>query len=124
MSSAKLYYVRPFPELLSCFFSLIESEISEQASRQVASEEQKKLFVNMPGAVIYVIITWAEAKILKIKIAKCVGALKMKTCVESLQKRTNFQYTEFSSIIGLVLTDRRNILDTRRKSAGGKSFSR
>ena len=78
----------------------------------------------MPGAVIYVIITWAEAKILKIKIAKCVGALKMKTCVESLQKRTNFQYTEFPSIIGLVLTDRRNILDTRRKSAGGKSFSR
>ena len=124
MSSAKLYYVRPFPELLSCFFSLIESEISEQASRQVASEEQKKLFVNMPGAVIYVIIKWAETKILKIKIAKCVGALKMKTCVESLQKRTNFQYTEFSSIIGLDLTDRRNILDTRRKSAGGKSFSR
>ena len=78
----------------------------------------------MPGAVIYVIITRAETKILKIKIAKCVGALKMKTCVESLQKRTNFQYTEFSSIIGLVLTDRRNILDTRRKSAGGKSFSR
>ena len=37
--SAKLYYVRPFPGLLSSFFSIIESEISEQASRQVATEE-------------------------------------------------------------------------------------
>ena len=44
MPSAKLYYVWPFPGLLSGFFSLIESEISEQASRQVATEEPNKGF--------------------------------------------------------------------------------
>ena len=47
------------------FFSIIESEISEQASRQVATEEPNKGFVNIPGAVIYVIKSWAEAKVLK-----------------------------------------------------------
>ena len=42
--SAKLYYVRPFPGLLSSFFRrLIESEISEQASRQVAKREPNSL---------------------------------------------------------------------------------
>ena len=34
--------VRPFPGLLSSFFSIIESEISEQASRHVATEESSK----------------------------------------------------------------------------------
>ena len=34
----------PFPELLSSFFSLIESEILEQASRQVTTEEPNKGF--------------------------------------------------------------------------------
>ena len=47
--------VRPFAGLLFSFFSIIESEISEQASRQVATEEPNKGFVNIPGAVIYVI---------------------------------------------------------------------
>ena len=41
-SSAKLCYVRPFPGFLSRFFSLIESGISEQASRQIATEEPNK----------------------------------------------------------------------------------
>ena len=40
--SAKLYFVRPFRGPLFNFFSSIESEISEQASRQVAREELKK----------------------------------------------------------------------------------
>ena len=44
-----------FPDFSLAFFSLIESEISEQASRQVATEEPKQRFVNMPSAVIYVI---------------------------------------------------------------------
>ena len=47
------------------FFFFFESEISEQSSRQIALEEPKQRFVNMPGAVIDVIITWAETKILK-----------------------------------------------------------
>ena len=47
--------VRPFPGLLSSFFPIIESELSEQGSRQVATEEPTK--VNIPGAVIYVIKT-------------------------------------------------------------------
>ena len=38
MSSAKLYYVLPFPGLLSSFFR----EISEQTSRQLATKEQRK----------------------------------------------------------------------------------
>ena len=42
MPSAKLYYVRPFPGFLSSFFSLIEGEISEQASREVATEKPNK----------------------------------------------------------------------------------
>ena len=40
--AAKLYYVRAFPGLLFSFFPIIESEISEQASRQVATEEPNK----------------------------------------------------------------------------------
>ena len=40
--SAKLCYVRPFPGLLFSFFPIIESEISEQASRQVAIEEPEE----------------------------------------------------------------------------------
>ena len=42
--STKLCYVPPFPGLLSSFFSLIDSEFSEQANRQVATEEPKKYF--------------------------------------------------------------------------------
>ena len=42
MPSAKLYYVRPFPRFLSSFFSLIEGEITEQASREVATEKPNK----------------------------------------------------------------------------------
>ena len=40
--SAKLYFVRPFPGPLFNFFSSIESEISEQASWQVVTEEPEK----------------------------------------------------------------------------------
>ena len=40
--SAKLYHVWPFPGLLPSFLSLIESEISEQVSQQVATEELNK----------------------------------------------------------------------------------
>ena len=44
--SAKLYFVRPFPgplfNLTFNFFSSIESEISEQASRVVVTEEPEK----------------------------------------------------------------------------------
>ena len=36
------------------FFSLIESKILAQASRQVATEEPKKIFLKRLGAVIYV----------------------------------------------------------------------
>ena len=39
--STKLCYVPPFPGLLSSFFSLTDSEFSEQASRQVVTEEPK-----------------------------------------------------------------------------------
>ena len=42
MPSAKLYFVRPFRGPLFNFFSSIENEISEQAIRQVATEELKK----------------------------------------------------------------------------------
>ena len=37
-----MYHVRPSPGLLSCLLSLIEGEISEQTSRQVATEEPNK----------------------------------------------------------------------------------
>ena len=37
--SAKLNHVRPFPGLFSSFFLLTESESSEQASREIATEE-------------------------------------------------------------------------------------
>ena len=39
---AKLYYVPPFPGLLYSFFPIIESEILQQASWQVATEEPNK----------------------------------------------------------------------------------
>ena len=39
LPTAKLHYVRLFPGLLSGFFALIGSEISEQASWRVATEE-------------------------------------------------------------------------------------
>ena len=39
LPTAKFHYVRLFPGLLSVFFALIVSEISEQASWQVATEE-------------------------------------------------------------------------------------
>ena len=42
--SAKLNHVRPFPGLFSSFFSLIESEIFEQASREIATEEPTNVF--------------------------------------------------------------------------------
>ena len=38
-----------FPGLLSDFFSLIESEISEKASQQVATEEPDKGCENVKG---------------------------------------------------------------------------
>ena len=42
MLSAELYYGRPFPGILFSSFSFTESEISEQASWQVTTEEPKK----------------------------------------------------------------------------------
>ena len=64
------------------------------------------------------------SKLGRIKIVKCVnvGSLKMKTCVESIQKKNNgpnFQCTKFS-VIELVLTE---LSGTRRKLGRGKSFS-
>ena len=50
---------------------------------------------------------------LRIKIVKCVGVGKMKKA---------FKQTKLS-VIDLVLTDRRNLLGTRPKSAYGKSSS-
>ena len=42
--SAKLYCVRPFPGLsLVFFFSVIESDISEEASQQIVTEEPNKV---------------------------------------------------------------------------------
>ena len=38
-ASAKLYYVRPFPRLLSSFFSLIESEIRNRRADRVSRDE-------------------------------------------------------------------------------------
>ena len=53
----------------------------------------------------------------------CVSAkAQEEKCVESLQKKTNgrnFPHTKFS-VIGLVLTDRRNLPGTLPKSACGK----
>ena len=50
-SSAKFYHFRRFPGLLSSFFSIIESEPAS------SNRWTKQRFVNMPGAVIYVIVT-------------------------------------------------------------------
>ena len=41
--SAKLYFVWPFQGLLSSFFSSMESEILEQTSRWVGTEEPNKV---------------------------------------------------------------------------------
>ena len=60
MQSANLYYVPPLSRLLSSFFLLIESEISEQVSKQ--------RLVNIPSAVIDIIIMREETKILKEKV--------------------------------------------------------
>ena len=38
-STKLVTYVQPFPRLLFSFFLIIESEISEPASQQVATEE-------------------------------------------------------------------------------------
>ena len=62
--SAKLYYVRPFPRLLSGFFIVSwkgNFVTSETASSNRRTEQR---FVNIPSAVIYLIRTWAETKIL------------------------------------------------------------
>ena len=58
--SANLYYFPPLSRLLSSFFLLIESEISEQVSKQ--------RLVNIPSAVIDIIIMREETKILKEKV--------------------------------------------------------
>ena len=47
------------------FFFLSESETSELAGQQVATDEPKQRFVNMPGAVIYIILTRADKRVLK-----------------------------------------------------------
>ena len=61
-----------------------------------------------------------------IKIVKCVGAKaqdeKMRWNTTKTNDGRSFQYTKFS-VIDLVLTDKRNISDTRAKSAYGKSSS-
>ena len=53
-----------FPGLFFSFLSLIESEISKQGSRQVATEQLNK-GLDMLGAVIDVIITLAEQSTVK-----------------------------------------------------------
>ena len=65
MLSASLYYVWPFSRLLSSFFfSLIVSEILEQASRHVATEEPNKTLFTIQqnkaqSGLFYVLnITW------------------------------------------------------------------
>ena len=61
-----------------------------------------------------------------IKIVKCVGAKaqdeKMRWNTTKTNNGRSFQYTKFS-VIDLVLTDKRNISDTRAKSACGKFSS-
>ena len=54
--SANMSYVQPFPGLLSSFLSSIESKISEQGSRQVATVKSQTKFVNIPSTVFDVII--------------------------------------------------------------------
>ena len=68
--SAKLYYVRPFPGLLSSF-SFVNWKWNFGTSEQ--------RFAKMPGAVIYVTVTWAETKILKDKTKWTVRVLKVFT---------------------------------------------
>ena len=65
--SAKLYYVWSSPGILSAFFFVNWNwnfGTSEPAS---SNRRTKQRFLKRPGAVIYVIITWAETKILKEK---------------------------------------------------------
>ena len=61
-----------------------------------------------------------------IKIVKCVGAKaqdeKMRWNTTKTNNGRSFQYTKFP-VIDLVLTDKRNLSDTRAKSAYGKSSS-
>ena len=61
-----------------------------------------------------------------IKIVKCVGAKaqdeKMRWNTTKTNDGRSFQYTKFS-VIDLVLTDKRNLSDTRAKSACGKFSS-
>ena len=58
----------------------------------------------------------------RIKIVKCVGAVKTKTCVEALQKQTMGLIFKIKILsYELVLTDRRNLSGTRPKSACGIS---
>ena len=52
--SANLYFVRPFPGLFSSLFSLIESEIPEQARRQLATEELNKGLLTCRAPYIFV----------------------------------------------------------------------
>ena len=59
---------------------MIESDISEEASQQIEPNKQKKnkqSFVNMLGAVIDVIITWAKTEILIEKTKWIVRVLKV-----------------------------------------------
>ena len=45
-----------FRDFFLTFYRLLKVKFSEQSSRQVATEEPKKRFLNRPGAVIYVIV--------------------------------------------------------------------
>ena len=47
-------FVRPFPGLFSSLFSLIESEIPEQARRQLATEELNKGLLTCRAPYIFV----------------------------------------------------------------------
>ena len=80
MSSAKLYFVWPFPGLLSSFFSR-NFGTSESAN---SNRRAKERFVNMPSAIIDIILTWAKTKILKEKTKWTLRILKVSTRVNSI----------------------------------------
>ena len=66
MPSANLHYILTFRKLLSSFF--VNQKWNFETSKPASSNRRtQQRFVNMPGTVLDVTITWAEMKILKEK---------------------------------------------------------
>ena len=77
-----LVQLRLFPGNLSSFLSLVNWKWNFGTRVPASSNRRtKKRFVNIPSAVSYVIITWAEAKILKEKTKWKVRVLKVFTLI-------------------------------------------